>query len=407
MTAHALLSASGASRWIRCPGSIALAKGQPDTSSAYADEGTAAHELAATALTENRDADAYIGRNIIVGEREFEVDDDMAGFVQVYLDTVRELIGDGELFVEQRVAYHGPLGVDEGLAFGTSDTVILRGDELIVVDLKYGRGVAVDAEENEQLMLYALGALETFGFMYDFERFRLVIVQPRSGGVSEWTIERDALTGFAEVAKLQALRALSPLQGPEDFNPGEKQCRFCKARAICPALEDKVASSVASIDDFDDLTAIAVQGGIDDLDKTFSTALGKKMAIVGLVEDWCKAVRARAESELLQGRRVDGFKIVRGRRGPRAWGDASAAEELLKTFRLKTEEMYDLKLISPPTAEKLKKAGTIGPRQWPKLEALISQSDGKPSVAPESDPRPAINPADDFADLSEEVEPLA
>jgi len=405
MAAHALLSASAAHRWLRCPGSLALEAGQPDNGSSFANEGTAAHELAQMALTESRDADFYIGRVIEAEGESFTVDTEMAGHVQAYLDAVRERIGDGELMVEQRVAYHGPLGVDEGLAFGTADAVILRDDELIVVDLKYGRGVAVNALENEQLMLYALGALEEFGLAYEFARFRLVIVQPRNGGVSEYTLDHTELMNFAEYAKLQALRALSPMQSDEDLEPDDKQCRFCKAKAVCPALARGVAHAVSG--DFEDLTVEAVQSAIDDADKLFSLALGRKLAAVPLIEEYCKAIRARAELELQHGRPVDGFKLVEGRRGPRQWRDSEAAEAMLKTFRLKLEEMYDLKLISPTTAEKLAKAGTIGPRQWPKAQALITQSEGKPSVAPESDPRPALNPANDFAVINEEEESLA
>jgi hypothetical protein len=400
MGAHAILSASAAHRWLRCPGSIALEKGQPDGGSSFANEGTAAHELAQMALTANRDADAFIGQVIEVEGDRFTVDDEMAANVQVYLDTVREMIGDGELMVEQRVAYHGPLGVDEGLAFGTSDAVILRDDELIVVDLKYGRGVPVTAEENEQLMLYALGALEEFGLAYTFSRFRLVIVQPRNGGVSEWTIDLADLQTFADYAKLQALRALSPMQSDEDLVADEKQCRFCKAKAVCPAIERGI--SFAVLGDFDDLTVETVQTAVDDVDKLFSTALGRKLAAVPLIEEFCKAIRARAELELQQGRAVEGFKLVEGRRGRRQWSDPEEAEALLKSFRLKTEEMFDLSLISPTTAEKLAKAGTIGPRQWPKAKALITQPEGKPSVAPDDDPRPALNPADDFDAIPEE-----
>ena len=116
-------------------------------------------------------------------------------------------------------------------------------------------------------------------------------------------------------------------------------------------------------------------------------------------------MRAEVERRLLAGDAVPGFKVVQGKRGNRAWGNAAEAEEMLKGMRLKVEEMYDLKLISPTSAEKLVKAEVIGPRQWTKVKALITQSDGKPSVAPVSDPRAALVLAaavDDFAPVSTE-----
>jgi hypothetical protein len=116
------------------------------------------------------------------------------------------------------------------------------------------------------------------------------------------------------------------------------------------------------------------------------------MAAVGLVEDWCKGIRARVERELLAGNQVDGWKLVQGRKGARKWSSEDEAEQTLRRMKLKVEDMYDLKLISPTTAEKLSKAGTIGPRQWPQLQALITQSEGGLSVAPASDKRPAANP---------------
>ena len=131
--------------------------------------------------------------------------------------------------------------------------------------------------------------------------------------------------------------------------------------------------------------------------------LAAAMAAVDLIEDWCKAVRAEVERRLLAGVPVPGYKLVEGRRGSRSWASKEEAEATLKSMRLKVEEMYDLSLISPTSAEKLAKAGTIGPRQWPKLQGLITQSNGKPSVAPESDKRPALvmtPPADEFDDLT-------
>jgi hypothetical protein len=383
---------------MRCPASVALEQDCPDTSSEYADEGTAAHELAQIALTENRDADAYIGRVIPVGEREFTVDEDMAAYVQVYLDEVRTLAGGGELFVEQRVDFSSALGVED--SFGTSDAVIVKGTELILVDLKYGRGVQVGAEQNEQMLLYAIGGLDAFGLAAEFETVRLVIVQPRLGWTSDWSCSVDEVGSFAQHAKAAAFEVTiflgEHLRGAEIIGaPGEKQCRFCKAKAICPALEKEVQESV--LGSFEDLTAKNVADATDKLQFVFSQALGRRMDAVELIELWCKAVRARAEAELLQGRRVDGWKLVEGRRGARRWRSAEDAEATLKAMRLRTDEMYDLSLISPTTAEKRLKDS---PRRWSKIKELIEQPAGKPSVAPAYDKRPALNVADDFSDLT-------
>ena len=144
-------------------------------------------------------------------------------------------------------------------------------------------------------------------------------------------------------------------------------------------------------------------------ERTFDNAiLGNLLGAVDLVESWCKAIRAKAEAELLAGRPVPGYKLVEGRRGARRWSDDKEVEATMKSMRMKLEEMYDFSLISPTTADKLHKAGTIGPRQWPKVEALITRAAPKPSVAPASDKRPAlvIKPvADEFEDLTQ-AEPV-
>lgn len=415
MSTHAQLSPSSAVRWMACPGSVALcALGNlPDTSSAYADEGTDAHELASWVLDDlSPDAKAsdYLGRMMPKGT---VVDADMANFVQQYVDYVRSVVEStgGSLLVEQRLPISDITGEDG--AHGTADTVILAPGELIVVDLKYGRGVVVEAEDNPQLQIYALAALAEFSLAHDFTQVRMVIHQPRAGGVSEWVQTVDEMEAFkaevqaaaADCAYVLKTHDNSEAWASKYLRPAEKACRWCKAKANCPALRSEVATTVGataqgplSPAEFDDLTADAPTE--HDPAEWLAACLKK----VDLIEDWCKSVRAETERRLLSGLPVPGFKLVQGKRGNRAWTSAEEAEKLMKeTFRLKTEQMYDLKLISPTTAEKLQKAGEIGPRQWAKVTSLITQPEGKPSVAPESDKRPALvmsATADEFEDMT-------
>lgn len=371
--------------------------GKPDTSSEFADEGTAAHDLAAMALTSGNDARAYLGRIIQVKDsgREFEVDEDMAANVQIYLDNVREYIQGGELMVEQRVDFSHVVNVpDQG---GTSDAIIITadGDEIQVHDLKYGRGVRVDAQDNEQLRLYALGALNEYGMVGDFKRVRMVIHQPRLNHLSEAVCTIDEIEKFGRYVGERAWHAMEVLniEKPEAYvhhlTPGEKQCQWCKAKANCPKLARHVEESVGA--DFEVMPTIA-DGALINNTVTIAPdeSLAIKMKAVDLIEDWCKAVRAEVERRLFDGVPVPGYKLVEGKRGNRAWSNAAEVETTMKSMRLKIEEMYDFKLISPTSAEKLAKAGTIGKRQWPRLQELITQSEGKPSVAPESDKRPAL-----------------
>jgi hypothetical protein len=277
-------------------------------------------------------------------------------------------------------------------------------------------GVEVDAERNPQMSLYGLGALQAYhGLVADFETVRMAISQPRiKRAPSEWDCSVEELetwgrsTARSAVATcINAMETVDAQVWEETFlRPAEKACKFCRAKATCPALRAEVAEEAfamvpATPEEFSDNTGVfgSCAGGAHADSEWLAAALTK----VDLIEDWCKAIRAETERRLLAGDNVPGFKLVQGKRGARQWTDAKVAEETLKTMRVKLEDMYDFKLISPTTADKLAKAGTIGPRQWPKLQSLITQNEGKPHVAPATDSRPAlvVTPVvDDFTDVT-------
>jgi hypothetical protein len=409
MGAHSTWSASGFEQKMLCPGSHVLQAGLPNTSSKYAAEGTAAHQVLTWSLQQSRPAAAYVGQTINVEGFDIEVDDDMAEYVQTCIDYVHDAAGEGVILVDQRVNYSTYLDVPESAAWGTADVIIIRDDEIIVVDFKYGRGVEVSAESNPQMSLYALGALQAYqGLVGDFKRVRMVISQPRIKSTpSEYDLTVDELEYWAHFAARGAVDKCNNAKvAPEVdgwvevfLQPGEKQCRFCRAKATCPALAEKVERTVGA--DFEDIEVTQTRITLFKEDAEFikPSLIASHLAAVDMIEDWCKAVRAEAERRLLAGKDVPGWKIVQGKRGNRAWSKPADVEALLKSMRLKEAEMYDFKLISPTTAEKLHKTEVIGPRQWAKIQEFISQKDGSPHVAPESDSRPAleIRPvADDF-----------
>ncbi len=357
-----------------------------DANPKYTDPGTVAHHIGAACLTENVEADSFTGMvftelsNIGITTR-VTVDQEMAAATQQYVDYVRDRSHGHTLLVEQRIDFSSVIGVPD--QFGTGDAVIIADDGswIEIVDLKFGKGVPVYAENNEQLQIYAVGKLaELEGFGATFERVIITIHQPRLDHVDSWEVED--IDGFK--ARLRAA-AQACLQDERPYVPGKKQCQWCSKKATCPALTQKVQDDVGAL--FEDLTAEPV---ID----TGDEALARAMDAVDLIEEWCKAVRAATEKALFDGRDIPGYKLVNGKRGARAWSDEEQAEKLLREkFRLTIEQAYNLKLISPTQAEKVLKES---PRRWAQLEPLITQSPGKPSVAPASDKRPAYSVAAEF-----------
>lgn len=444
--AHAVLGPSSAKRWSSCPGSVVLCEGRADSAGYHAKWGTAAHELAAIMLEPwsgeeltadliqgvfDLNAESYLGRVFTVEGEDFEVDGDMATCVNDYINYLTTLIDPGDiLLVEQELPIEHITG--EKGATGTGDAVIIKtaAKQIVAADLKTGRGVTVYAEDNPQCTMYTDGAIYAYEPLYGpFDGWERVnaIIQPR--------IEHYDVEYVSEVKHLSRIGALQfaaervdgarvaavlcdPLSDEgwigEYLDPGPAQCKFCDAKAICPALRGEVSGALSSTapadrDDFPDLSLPKQAAAATPSENTDAGALSEALRAADLVEAWLKAVREEGFRRAMAGDDVPGFKLVMGKRGNRAWTDADAAEETMKTARLKVDEMYDRKLISVTTAEKLLKGR---PKVWGKLAGLIGQSEGKPSLAPESDPRPRYNPvvatAEDFPELGEdEVDPFS
>ena len=366
------------------------------------------HEAAEIALRTDATLLDMVGQSF----NGFELTEDSARTLyKGYVAPVRALAEGGLLMVEQRLSIAHITGEKGGC--GTSDTVIVFPKRICIADLKWGMGVKVDADNNDQLCMYALAALEEFALLGDFEDVQMIIFQPRLDHISEWVISVAELLAIGERLRAAANVATHWLQvaneqgfsaiPKSEFAPSADNCRWCKVKATCEPLREYVLKTVA--DEFtdletDDFTQILVQAKtkVREFDNSM---LAKLMSSIDLIQDWCKAVRARGEAEIHAGRHIPGYKLVLGKAGNRAWIDEAQAESALKGMRLKEKEMYTFKLISPTAAEKVLKE--VSPKRWTKLQAYITKAAGSPTVVPESDKRPAIvvtQVVDEFADVT-------
>lgn len=395
MSLHSPIGPSAAHRWIECPGAPAMEVGRPDKASAYAIEGSVAHYVAAACLTEGVDADKYLGVTVVVDNGQWDVDQDMVDNVNVYLRTLRytygfDRNGDKVCLTETEVPFGAALRLP-GDHKGTVDALIIGDGEIQVHDLKYGRGVEVEAYDNPQLMLYALGALEEYLGLVEFDRVRLVIHQPRLDAISEHVMHVAELIGpWATKVTAAATTALALLEDKtslrDHLRPGEEQCRWCKAKAICPALQGTVGEYVGQ-----DVTVADFQAGVFPETTGASTDdLANAFRNLGLIRMWCDSVEQETRVRLEHGKPVPGFKLVAGRAGARKWSDADEVEKILRdSMRYPHDVIYKQTLHNPTQIEK---ALVDSPRRWAKLEAFVTRAESAPLIVAESDKRPALAP---------------
>ncbi|QRV71369.1 exonuclease [Corynebacterium phage CL31] len=376
--AHAILSASGASRWLACPPSALLEAALPDSTSDAAAEGTAAHELAEHKLR------VLMGMPSTRPESHWH-DEDMESHTDDYADCCMAELAETKkkspaafLSIEERLDFSHivPAG------FGTGDTVIVGDDTMTIIDLKYGKGVKVDAVENPQMKLYALGALNMYGFIYNIQKVRMIIFQPRLNNISVWeTTVEDLLEWAEDVVKPTANLAI---KGEGAFTPGE-HCGFCRYAPQCEALMQQHFSVVPDV-----LTAPIVEAepaGPPEPGELTDEQIAQVVIHADAIKKWLTKVESHAKKEAANGNIMPGLKLVAGRSN-RRWTDTTAVAE-------KAQEHG----IDPYKPRELVGLGDMQKRFGGKkafdaaLSELIHKPEGAPTLVPDTDPRPALQVA--------------
>lgn len=390
--AHAEITASGSHRWIACPPSVQLEKQFPDTTSEAAREGTLAHEIceikARVKFFQKSDT-GYMAKNVATRElnklrKDPLFDDEMEGHADDYVQEL-DLLALGfdtrpNIYLETRLDLSD--WIPEG--FGTADCIMVADDRLLIADFKYGKGVRVEAENNTQMQLYALGAWKKFSLIYDIRRITMVIIQPRlSVNPSVWDTSTEELLAFGQYAKQRAQMAAA---GEGEFNPGEEQCRFCRARQQCRARADYNIR-------------MAFSGVVGQLPPLISNAeVGEYLEKGEDVAKWLKDLQDYALSACLAGDEIPGYKAVEGR-GSRDWTDQDAAFKALQASGVPETMMYERKALTLAALEKV-----VGKKAFADaVGEYVEKKPGKPALVKASDKRPAITNVPTVAEAFEGV----
>lgn len=378
---HALLSPSAAHRWMNCTAAPLLEKDVEDKGSTFAEEGTLAHAYCAKKLKE------FLGLSVDEEKAEIAQLDEQyhSGEMDEYTDTYKTIVlekfnaaraktKDAQLLVEVKLDFSHYVPD----AFGTSDAIIIADGVMEVIDFKYGKGVKVSAVENPQMMIYALGAWDLFNFEYDIRKVRMTIVQPRIDNLSEFELDAADLINWA-VDELQP-KANEAYAGGKQ-KPGN-WCQFCKVKANCKALSSMCIEAQQANPDPRKISKEVMESTILPLLSTFKT--------------WLTGVEEYSLEQALSGVQYQGFKIVEGRSIRKITNPTAVMELLVKEGFAKESYIKPTELRSITDLEKL-----IGKKRFGAICAeYINKPQGKPTLVPESDKRPAFNQAaDDFKDI--------
>lgn len=375
---HARLSASSAARWLNCPPSALLAEQFPDTGSKYAAAGTLAHSIAELKarkyFLEPMSARSFNAKLKKLKESE-HYDPGMDAATDLYLDHLKELALSFEnppfVALEVRVDYS--CVAPEG--FGTADCVMIGGDTMHIIDYKNGSGVPVEAVDNPQMQLYAIGALHDYWPLFgdSIKNIILHIVQPNAGGVKSWETTREELDDFGLEVRERARLAYN---GEGEFNPGP-WCddHFCPARAVCTARAKKL---------------LETENAAGREPATLSDAeIGDILTRAASLQKWITALQDHAFKTMMEGKRIPGWKLVEGRIS-REWGDQDTAFHQMQEAGIPEAILWERK---PVTVAALEKA--LGKADFAKYAApWVLKKPGKPTMAPDSDKRPAWVPAE-------------